>query len=197
MSDLSPLPAERAELVRYEPWLETSLLWQTAKGLAEPTNNACPDALRGKTGAIFQQLLMGKELGLPPVQALTRLYVVKGKVGISATMMRALVRRAGHRISTLEKTDERCTLEGERARTAEAERVTWTLEDAERAGLRKDKEGAAWATYPRRMLFARATAELCDSLFPDVLVGFSYTPEELGAPPAEEDLIEAEGGDIE
>ncbi len=46
-------------------------------------------------------------------------------------------------------------------------------------------------TYPRRMLFARATSELCDSLFPDVLAGFSYTPEELGAEPAEEDLLAA------
>ncbi len=51
MSDLTPSASERAELVRYGPWLETSLLWQaTAKGLAEPTNNACPDALRGKRG---------------------------------------------------------------------------------------------------------------------------------------------------
>ncbi len=87
---------------------------------------------------------MGKELGLPPVQALTRLYVVKGKVGISATMMRALARRAGHRISTVEKTDERCTLDGERHGTGETERVTLTLQDAERAGLLRDKEGTAW-----------------------------------------------------
>jgi hypothetical protein len=122
-----------------------------------------------------------------------RLYVVKGNVGISATMMRALVRRAGHRVSAIEKTNERCTLEGERRDTREVERVTWSLEDAGRANLLKEKEGAAWQMYPRRMLFARATSELCDSLFADVLVGFSYTPEELGAEPSEEDLLDAEG----
>lgn len=42
------------------------------------------------------------------------------------------------------------------------------------------------------MLFARATSELCDSLFPDALAGFSYTPEELGTERAEEDLLGSE-----
>ena len=36
-------------------------------------------------------------------------------------MMRALVRRAGHRIITVEKTDERCTLDGERHGTGETD----------------------------------------------------------------------------
>jgi hypothetical protein len=36
-----------------------------------------------------------------------------------------------------------------------------------------------WKSYPRQMLSARATSELCRLIFPDALGGISYTPEEI------------------
>jgi len=52
--------------------------------------------------------------------------------------------------------------------------VTWHIDDAKRAGLLgKD----VWKQYPRRMLQARATSELCDLKFPDCSLGLATTEE--------------------
>lgn len=184
MSELTPTPAERAELVNYAPWLERVTLWQTAKGLAEPTNSVCPSELRGKTGAIFQVLLMGQALGIEPMQALMQMHVIKGKVGVSAQLMRAMVLRAGHSYRFEQYSDERVVMTGRRRDGAEMT-VEWDI--ARASGITASDEGAKvltdksnWANYPRNMLAARATTELVRLLFPDVVAWASYTPDELG-----------------
>jgi hypothetical protein len=180
---------ERLALAQHSPeWQQMATLWATAKAIAEPTNGICPDALRGKPGAIFQQLLMGRDLGLPPSQALLQLYTVHNRVGLTAQLMRAMIYRAGHSLTYVERTDERCVLRGKRKDGAELE-VTWDLTraaevDADEKGM-KLTEKANWRNHPRAMLDARATAELARALFPDVLVWASYLPDELGAEVAE------------
>lgn len=139
-----------------------------------------PKALRGKAPAVLAAVLTGRELGIGPMEALAKLHVIDGKVGVSPELMRALVLRAGHSIHPTTYTDERVTLEGRRADSGAQAHVTWSMEDAKRAGLAGK---GAWATYPRAMLLARATSELCRLLFPDVISGMSYTPEELGDDP--------------
>ena len=164
-------------------WQEMAVLWSSAKAMADPANNICPDAVRGKPGAIFQMLLMGRDLGLSPTQALLQLHVIKGKVGLSAQLMRALVLRAGHTLTYVERNNERCILRGKRKDGAELE-VAW---DIARAGAIETDDGKTlldkmnWRNYPAAMLDARATAELVRALFPDVLAWAAYLPEELGA----------------
>jgi hypothetical protein len=53
--------------------------------------------------------------------------------------------------------------------------ITWTLEDAKRAGL---ASGDQWKKYPRQMLAARAISEGVRSVYPSVVSGL-YTPEEV------------------
>lgn len=65
-------------------------------------------------------------------------------------------------------------------------RLSWTLEDARRAGLLD--RGENWQKYPRAMLRARLISEGVRTIFPGVAIGL-YTPEEVVEfTPAESDL---------
>ena len=128
--------------------------------------------------------MKGRELHIPPMQALSHIHIVEGKPTLSAELMTALVRRAGHKIRVVEWTDDGCVLEGVRADDpGHAQRTSFTAEEAQRAGLLSK---SVWKSYRQAMLFSRATSKLCRSQFADVLMGASYTPEELGAEVNEE-----------
>ena len=95
-----------------------------------------PSALRGSGPAVAACILAGRELGIGPMTALQHLYVIEGRPSQSAQLMRALVLRAGHHFEVVELTNTRCTVEGRRkGSTGAPKRVTWTLDDARRAGL--------------------------------------------------------------
>ena len=136
-----------------------------------------PRALRGQPHEVLAAMLTGDELGLGPMQSLRMINVIEGRPSISAELMRALVNRAGHRLRVVEAKQDRVTLSGQRRDTGATATVTWTLKDAERAQLTKNP---AWSKYPRSMLLARATSELCRQIFADIVTGL-YTPEETAA----------------
>jgi hypothetical protein len=92
--------------------------------------------------------------------------------------MRAMVARHGHRIDVLENSATACEVKGVRADTGSTATVRWTMEDAKLAGLAGKNN---WKNYPRAMLLARATSELCRIVFPDIIAGLSYTPEEVAS----------------
>lgn len=136
-----------------------------------------PKPLRGDPHAVLACILTGRELGLGPMQSLQMVNVIEGRPAASAQLMRALVNRAGHRVDVVEAKQDSVTMSGTRRDTGARATVTWTLDDAHRAGLDKNP---AWSKYPRSMLLARATSELCRMLFADVIGGL-YTPEESAA----------------
>ena len=135
-----------------------------------------PKALRGKTAETAACILTGREIGLGPMESLAKIHVVDGRPGLSAELMRSLVLRAGHRIRFTQLTDKAVTIEGCRAGEDAWTAVTWTMADAQRIGVTNKP---TWKQYPRQMLAARATSELCRLLFPDALGGVSATVEEL------------------
>jgi hypothetical protein len=148
--------------------------WRLAQRIA--TTPFVPAALRGKPESVLAAILTGDELGIGPMQSLSSIHVIDGRPAASPELMRALVARRGHTITVTEWTDQSVTLAGTRTDTGSSAKVTWTLDDARRAGLAgKDN----WKKYPRAMLLARATGELCRALFPDVIAGLSYTPDEM------------------
>jgi hypothetical protein len=135
-----------------------------------------PASFRGSDTAVTAAILTGRELGIGPMTALQHMYVVNGRVGMSAQLMRALVFARGHSIRVVECDSERCTLVGIRRGEPDSPGITWTMADARRAGL---VGKGPWREYPRAMLLARATGELCRAVFPDVIGGMAYTSEEV------------------
>lgn len=148
-----------------------------ANALSEAT--IIPDVYRGQPANVLVAIETGTALGIPPTQALQSLISIKGRVTMSADLMAAVVRRAGHRLRVLEH-DGKVTAEIVRADDPDfTYRVTWDRAKAERAGLWGQR--GPWSQYPGQMLRSRAVTEVCRQAASDALMGVTYAPEELGA----------------
>jgi hypothetical protein len=132
-----------------------------------------PMGLRGNAPATAATILYGREIGVPPITALQTMHVINGRVGMAAELMRARVLAAGHEIEVVESTAAVCRMRGRRRGTERWAEVQWSKGDAQQAGL----SGDGWRKYPRAMLVARASAELCRLVFPDVTHGMLATEE--------------------
>ncbi len=171
-----------------------------ASSLAEQiaATDFAPQGLRGKPAAVMAAMLQGHELGIGPMASLSQIAVINGKPCMSAQLMRALVQRAGHDLWFESKTNTKVVIAGRRSDWPEdrVARVSWSMDDAKAAGL---AGGQNYRKYPRAMLAARATGELCRDNFADVLGGIGYTPEELtdGDLVADGDLVVEGRADIE
>jgi nucleoid-associated protein YgaU len=114
-------------------------------------------------------------LGVTLFQAIQMVTVINGRMTMSAEGMRALVLSQGHLFRIEEESNTVCRVAvARRERPDEVQRFTFTAEDAQRAGL----TGGNYGKYPAAMLLARATTKACRALFPDVIAGISYAPEE-------------------
>lgn len=138
-----------------------------------------PKDLRNRPEAILAAMLTGREIGIGPMHALRGIDVIDGKPSLSAELMASLVFRAGHVMWVIESTNELCTMGGRRSDWPDHipdMDLTWSLEDAKRAGLTNKGN---WQKYPRAMLRARATSELCRAIFADVVERVGYVASEL------------------
>lgn len=121
------------------------------------------------------KILAGRELGFGPMAAMTGVYIVKGRVSLSANLMAAALKRSGkYNYRVLEHTDQACEIaffeQGQ-----EIGRSRFTVADAKKAGTQNMDR------YPRNMLFARAMSNGVKWYCADVFGGPVYTPEEMGA----------------
>jgi hypothetical protein len=155
-----------------------------------------PAALRGRPAAVVAVVLAGHELGLGPMQSLAQVHLINGRPSLAAEAMRGLAMAHGHTIIP-DANEDSATVRCRRRDWPPDQwaKFVFTMGDAERAGLAGH---GVWKQYPRAMLTARATAEACRAIFPDVLAGLSYTPEEAGAiidiPAADSDDASWAGG---
>lgn len=146
---------------------------ELAKQVADTT--FVPTGLRNNPPAIVAAILYGDEVGLGPMQALAKIAVINGRPTLAAEAQRALILAAGHEIWIVEANTTRVTVAGRRRNSEQTSTVTWTMDDAKRAGLAGK---TPYKLYPRQMLSARATAELARLVFADAIGGL-YATEEL------------------
>lgn len=131
-----------------------------------------PDSMRRRPAAVTACILSGRELNVAPMTSLAHIHIVKGKPGMSAQLMRALILSAGHDLDFREATTTRCVVAGRRRGSENWTTAAFTSDDAKRARI--DLGG-----YPEDKLVARATARLARRIFADVLGGMPYLAEEL------------------
>lgn len=136
-----------------------------------------PEAYRGKPDQVLACLAYGDEIGLGAMQSLQSIDVIKGKPTLKPETMRAMILGAGHSLVRIAASDTEVTFRGKRRDNGDEETVTFTFDQAKRLGLTSKDN---WSKQPKAMLTARCTGEIARSLFPDVIRGASYTPEEMG-----------------
>lgn len=133
--------------------------------------------------AAFAIIVTGKELGLPVMQSIRSVHIIKGKPTLSADLILALVKRSPACVyfQLVTSTDTVATYRTKRINEEPTE-MSFTRDQAQRAGLLGD--GSMHRKYPEAMLRARCIAALARAVYPDVILGI-YETSELEAIPQE------------
>lgn len=123
--------------------------------------------------------LKSRELGLPLMAGFSLINVINGKPSVSAEGMMALIYKnfPDSKIQFQKMTNDECVIVAARHKNNDPSVFRFTIQDAAQAGL---SGSMTWKKYPRALLKARCISEMARTLFPDALLGASYTPEELG-----------------
>ena len=138
-----------------------------------------PYTLKGKPADIAVILLMGKELSIPPMQAIQQISVVNGRPVLEGKLMLAMIyRRFPDAQINIENNKEEKSVVVSMARNKDDKPfvTTWTMERAAKFNYGKNGLKDNWSKHPLEMLRWRGVAEAARIKFPDIHLG--YTPEE-------------------
>jgi hypothetical protein len=167
------------EILALADWGKIAL----ASGIVPPETN------------IYQAIAIvqaGKEIGIPPLQALRSMSFIRGRLSMSVQLQLAQGRRFGVTMDEPKETDHSCTVTLHRGN--ESVTCSYTLDDAKKAGL--VKPGGSYEKYLRQMLRWRAIGDGLRLIAPDAVMGL-LSPEEAESleditKPKTEQEIEAE-----
>lgn len=189
-------PAQAPSLAARQMLMAHAEMMQAAHQLAVAMCNTqmVPVRFRGKPDDGAAAILYGGELGLNPIQSLQRVVPIHGMPSLEARTMVGLLKARGYKVKTTTQSNESVTVEGWDLE-GEHYTSTWTIERAtlagyvpttdERTGKYKLNANGKlignekYLTDPQAMLKAKAQSEVCREMAPDVLMGISYTSEDL------------------
>ena len=156
---------------------ELDVLMRQAEVLAP--SGIIPRDYQRNPANILAAALMGRAFGWDALTAMRMVVVIQGAASLKPEAMLALIRQRGHHVTIEVHADGRgVTVRGKRADNGDTAEASFTIADAERAGLLKN---TSWKSYPVDMCQWRAVARLSRALFGDVVLGAGYIPEEIGA----------------
>lgn len=167
MTDLAPYQPPVPATADHESWMR---VYEPMIDLAGRLANSpfVPDKMRGNPADTFSVLLAGHGLGLSPIQSLQSIVLISGKPYISTEVILGLAYRAGHQVQWLESGDKRATVRVIRGDGHGSAEVTYTMAQAQAAGLAgKDN----WRRMPAEMLRARAVRAALKMVAPDIALG--------------------------
>jgi hypothetical protein len=155
-----------------------------------------PDITRASQAVV--KILAGRELGIGRFAAMSDIHLVDGSPVVGARILAALVRQSKvYDYQVVEWTNERCSIDFYRHGHKLEPTVTFTDDDARRAGLdqpNRDGSPSNHMKFPRNMKFARAMSNGIGLHCPDLTAGAPlYTPDELGAEDPDADIAPADG----
>ena len=155
------------------------VLMRQAGVLAE--SRIIPRAYQGRVSDVVAAGLAGSSFGWDVMTSMRNYHVIEGTATLRPEAMLGLVRRRGHSVKIDVRDDNggrKAVAVGTRADNADTYTASFSTEDAKKAGLLGKKN---WQQYQDSMLTWRAVSQLCRFLFPDVVLGAGYVPEEIGA----------------
>lgn len=135
-----------------------------------------PSGVKSAEAALFI-ILTGRDLGLSPIQSLRSINVIQGKVEVAADMSLGLFHRSGGKSHFVKLTDTEAVLRFSAPWLIEDHEESFTIKDAERAGLLQRQDN--WKKFPKAMLRSRAITAGLKSIGFDPTAGV-YDYGELG-----------------
>lgn len=134
------------------------------------------------------KVMAGAELGFGPIASMTGIYVVKGRITLSANLIAAAIKRSRkYDFRVREISHERCEIEffqGSESigvsivTMAEAKAGKWDMDWDRDSKSWKPKQ--TWQSFPKNMLYARALSNGAKWFVSDVFGGPVYEPDEMG-----------------
>lgn len=158
-----------------------------------------PKDFKGKPHAAAAAIMAGKALGLDPMNSLSSIFVIHNKPALYARTMAAMVMQHGHELLRTVATPSEVTVMAKRKGQDEWQQFTWTIERAKTAGYTSNP---LYQKDPIAMLTAKAQAEACRTIAPDVLNGVAvYSVEEhrldkIGKPVRPSGITQSSAEDI-
>lgn len=137
-----------------------------------------PDAYRGRPADVLVAVGFGQSMGLSPAESLYRINVVKGKPTMSAELIGAQVRKAGHKLR-ISKDEKRQSVTATIVRRDDPDYPISVTRDKAWAEAMNLTGKGNYQSQLMTMLTWRAITAAAREACPEALFGVVYSPDEM------------------